>query len=152
MEDIAQELTILPIEDFENRRLILGQIVMMMMDSEVYLKDPLWIVKKNLIGPFLNNQAIVMFNDNQVVGYAAWAWLSDEAEKKYIDYSNSLEPSDWKSGENLWLVDVLAPENGAIEIINYTRSFVAAQGHKGKVVKFKRYYDNDNFKIQEVVL
>jgi cytolysin-activating lysine-acyltransferase len=152
-DTVAEELTFIPISDFENRRLILGQIIMLMMDSPIYLADPLWVTQKYLIGPFLSNQAIVMFDkDSNLIGYASWAWLTKEKEQAYHQDSNCLEPQDWTAGDNLWLVDVLAPQHGAIELLNFTREYVAAQGHKGKIVKFKRYFDIENFKIQEVTL
>lgn len=154
MNDTADiELTFVPVSDFENRRLILGQVIMLMMDSPIYLVDELWVIQKYLIGPFLSNQAVVVFDkDSNLIGYASWAWLTDEKQEEYIKDSNCLEPQDWTAGENLWLVDVLAPQQGAIELLNFTRDYVAAQGHKGKSVKFKRYFDNSNFKIQEVTL
>jgi len=152
-DTVTNELTFIPISDFENRRLILGQIIMLMMDSPIYLADPLWVIQKYLIGPFLSNQAIVMFDkDSNLIGYASWAWLTEEKQEAYTQDSNCLEPQDWTAGDNLWLVDVLAPQQGAIELMNFTREHVAAQGHKGKTVKFKRYFDIKNFKIQEVTL
>lgn len=152
-DTLTQELNFIPVSEFENRRLILGQIIMLMMDSPVYLGDPLWVIQKYLIGPFLTNQAIVAFDeDSNLIGYASWAWLTDEKQEAYKQDSNCLDPQDWTAGDNLWLVDVLAPQKGAIELLNFTREFVAAQGHKGKVVKFKRYFDNNDFKIQEVML
>jgi len=153
IDTLTDELNFIPVSEFENRRLILGQIIMLMMESPVYLVDPLWAIQKNLIGPFLSNQAIVMFDkDSNLIGYASWAWLTNEKEEAYKQDSNCLEPQDWTAGDNLWLVDVLAPQQGAIELLNFTREYVAAQGHKGKTVKFKRYFDQSNYKIQEVVL
>lgn len=152
-DTVVSELTFIPISDFENRRLILGQIIMLMMDSPVYLVDPLWVIQKYLIGPFLTNQAVVMFdNDSNLIGYASWGWLTEEKQEAYKQDSNCLEPQDWTAGDNLWLVDVLAPKQGATELLNFIREYVAAQGHKGKPVKFKRYFDTTNFKIQEVTL
>ena len=153
MNDGTQEYVILPVSEFENRRLILGPIVMLMAESPIYLGDALWQIQRNLIGPFLHDQAVVMFDkDSNLIGYAAWAWLTKEKETAYIRESNCLEPDDWQAGDRLWLVDVLAPSEGASELINFTRNYVIAQGHKGKKVKFKRYYDNVKYKIQEVVL
>ncbi len=50
------------------------------------------------------------------ISYVSWAYLSPEAEEKYIA-TQRIAPGDWKSGENLWLVDVLAPFGGEQAIL-----------------------------------
>jgi cytolysin-activating lysine-acyltransferase len=42
------------------------------------------------------------------VAFVSWARLSEEAEKKFIT-TQKLSPADWKSGDRLWLVDVVTP-------------------------------------------
>ncbi len=44
-------------------------------------------------------------------GLFTWAWLSPEAEKKYVS-GEPLGPDDWNSGERLWLIDMIAPYKG----------------------------------------
>lgn len=50
------------------------------------------------------------------IAYVSWAYLSAEAEEKFIA-TQKIAPSDWKSGDNLWLVDVLAPFGGEQPIL-----------------------------------
>lgn len=50
------------------------------------------------------------------VAYISWAYLSDEAEEKFIA-TQRIAPNDWKSGENIWLIDVLAPFGGEQAIL-----------------------------------
>ncbi len=50
------------------------------------------------------------------IAYVSWAYLSAEAEEKFLA-SQKIAPSDWKSGKNLWLVDVLAPFGGEQAIL-----------------------------------
>ena len=42
------------------------------------------------------------------MGFVSWARLSDEAEIKYMT-TQRISPSDWKSGDNLWLIDIVTP-------------------------------------------
>lgn len=152
-DTLVKNLDFIPIGDFENRRLILGQIVMLMTESVVYLPYQLWVIQKNLLGSILTDQSVVMFDkDNNLIGYISWAWLTDEKQEEYKQDSNCLMPQDWTVGDNLWFIDVLAPQEGAAELIEFTKEFVAAQGYKGKTVKFKKYIDYNNFTIQEDTL
>ena len=43
------------------------------------------------------------------LGYATWALLSEEAETKLNTGQSRLRPDEWRSGDRLWLVDLVAP-------------------------------------------
>ncbi len=47
--------------------------------------------------------------NNMPVAFATWAYLSDEAEERMQQGVRRLGPADWKSGDNLWLMDLVAP-------------------------------------------
>lgn len=44
-------------------------------------------------------------------GLFTWAWLSPEAEERYIR-GGIMDPNDWRSGDRLWLIDIIAPYRG----------------------------------------
>lgn len=44
-------------------------------------------------------------------GMYTWGWLSPEAERKLIR-GDVLAPEDWRSGDALWIVDMIAPYRG----------------------------------------
>ncbi len=44
-------------------------------------------------------------------GLLTWAWMSAEAERKYVSGA-LLDPEDWHSGDRLWLIDMIAPYRG----------------------------------------
>ncbi|MFW2439264.1 MAG: toxin-activating lysine-acyltransferase [Arenicellales bacterium] len=50
------------------------------------------------------------------IAYVSWAYLSPDAEERFLA-TQRIAPSDWKSGENLWLIDVLAPFGGEQAIL-----------------------------------
>jgi hemolysin-activating ACP:hemolysin acyltransferase len=138
----------------QNKNELFGRIIALMADSDVYLPDSLYALKKNITSPLCSNNCLIYFSENKLVGYCSWAWLTDESEKKYMENSNSLVPNDWETGDNLWLIDTVAPYSSkhAINLMKYARKHVRAQGKIGIKVKFKRYYDRTNYKIQEVEL
>jgi len=54
------------------------------------------------------------------LGIALWAWLSEAAEQK-VERGERLEPAEWKSGDRLWLLELIAPfstaENRLAEVM-----------------------------------
>lgn len=148
-----QQYEFLSVAEFNDRKLIVAQVILLMLDSPVYLADKLDHIKRNFTGALLHDQALVMFDqENNLKGYTSWALLSDQAEEKYKYNSNSLDPEEWNSGENLWLVDVIAPTGGAIAMLNFTRKLGYHLGYTGKKIKFKSYYNSTEFNIREVTL
>lgn len=58
-------------------------------------------------------------------GMYTWAWLSPEAGRRMIA-GEALAPGDWRSGETLWLMDMIAPYRGmAASMVR----FVMTKGH-----------------------
>lgn len=50
-------------------------------------------------------------------GLLTWAWLGPEAERRLVS-GGTLSPDDWRSGDHLWLIDVIAPYKGLIRGIS----------------------------------
>jgi len=43
---------------------------------------------------------------DEVIAFTNWAFLSDDAEKRFIS-NGKLAASDWKSGNNVWHIDTI---------------------------------------------
>lgn len=88
---------------------IFGQIVWLMTQSQghrsFFISDLEWMV----MPPVLQKQFRLFPGKNQPIGCALWATLSEEAEKRLEEGATRLAPQDWKSGDRLWLVELLAP-------------------------------------------
>jgi len=54
------------------------------------------------------------------LGVALWGWLSDAAEAK-VERGERLDAADWKSGDRLWLLELISPfataENRLAEVM-----------------------------------
>jgi cytolysin-activating lysine-acyltransferase len=76
---------------------------------EMGIKDLDWL----LMPALLLGQVYVFRDGDRPVGLALWAYCSAEAAAKLengIDHgSNAFTAQDWKSGDELWLVDLVAP-------------------------------------------
>ena len=88
---------------------VFGQVVWLMMNMPMYrhvfLTDLEWMV----LPPILLNQYRLFRADNRVVAFAAWGHLSEAAEARLQEPSPRLAPTDWMSGDRLWLVNLFAP-------------------------------------------
>ena len=49
--------------------------------------------------------------NNEVIAFANWAFLNKEAENEFIK-TKDFSDSDWNSGNNVWVIDVLSTKNG----------------------------------------
>lgn len=97
---------------------ILGHVLWLMSQSavhkHVFVSDFEWLVMPAILhGQFRiwrekNEQGVFI-----PVGYASWAFLSDDAEERIQENIKKLAPADWQSGDNLWLIDLITPFGGA---------------------------------------
>jgi hemolysin-activating ACP:hemolysin acyltransferase len=88
---------------------ILGQVAALMMRSaghrHLFLSDMEWLV----VPPLLIGQVRVFQSAGAPVAAAFWASVSEEVEKRLEQGETRLRPQDWKSGDRLWLIEVIAP-------------------------------------------
>jgi cytolysin-activating lysine-acyltransferase len=74
---------------------------------------------------------------------AFWATVNAEVEERLAAGTTRLRPQDWKSGEALWVVEVIAPFGGAEEMAKDLKAKVFAErelkflaiGQAGKEVR-----------------
>ena len=87
----------------------LGQVVWLMMNTpafrHMFLADLEWMV----LPPILLGQFRILYDGGKPVAFAAWGHLSEEAEARLQQPNPRLKPDEWKSGDRLWLVSVIAP-------------------------------------------
>ena len=74
-----------------------------------------WTVKdiqRLVIPPLKLNQYRIYIDKEVPLCYASWAMLPKEAEEGYKNKTRKIQPKDWNSGNNLWLIDVICPFGG----------------------------------------
>jgi cytolysin-activating lysine-acyltransferase len=104
---------------------MLGEMTWLLTQSPLHkhlkLADLEWLVM-----PALLLQQYYIFRDgDKPVGLALWAYLDETTAKKLdkplLETENRLTAGDWKSGDHIWLIDLVAPfanaENKHIEIM-----------------------------------
>ncbi|MBP2303552.1 toxin-activating lysine-acyltransferase [Azospirillum picis] len=73
--------------------------------KHLFLSDLEWMV----MPPFLLQQFRTFRSGERLVGLALWASVSEEVVKRLEAGSTKLAPTDWKSGDRLWLVELVTP-------------------------------------------
>lgn len=132
-----------------------GALTFLYMRSNRHARWPVEALRM-LIQPAIDLKQVRIFNYDGVPRAAClWAHLSDEAEKQVLD-GRQLLPTQWRSGPNLWLMEIIAPyEQGTganafrtflDHIPQETHSFryarVDATGKVRRVVELTRLKDN----------
>ena len=76
--------------------------------------------------PILLQQFRLFYAKDRPIGVALWAYVSDEVQERLAQGSTRLAPNDWKSGDNLWLVELIAPFGGQDEMVTDLKAKVFA--------------------------
>jgi len=88
---------------------MLGEMVWLLTQSPTHRHFALADLEWMIMPPLMLEQYRIFRGDTTPVGLALWAWLSEDAEKRLEAGLGRLRPDDWKSGDRLWLVDLVAP-------------------------------------------
>src|SRR5258706_5427459 len=103
----------MPANQAKSLATVLGEIVWLMSQSAVhrqlFVSDLEWFA----IAPVLLKQFRLFYAKDRAVGVAFWALVNDEVEERLKTGAAKLRPQDWKSGDKLWVVEVIAPFGGA---------------------------------------
>ena len=90
---------------------VLGQAVWLMTMSADHKELPIKVLESRILPALLLKQFKLYFKGKQPVAFLTWASLSETAAEK-LDSGALLELEDWRSGENLTIVDCVSPFTG----------------------------------------
>ena len=105
---------------------VLGAVAWLMMQQagarHTLLSELDWRVMPALV----LEQAKLYMRDSAPIAYVSWAKLSDAAAQRYVEAPHHLTAADWKSGDQVWLIDLVTPFGGAAEVMKELRETVFA--------------------------
>ena len=61
----------------------------------------------------------------QPVAFLAWAMVSDEVKERFEAGDHHLEPTDWRAGSNLIVVDCISPFSSREEVEKQFKASIA---------------------------
>ncbi|WP_370153714.1 toxin-activating lysine-acyltransferase [Ferrovibrio sp.] len=99
---------------------VLINIGLLMMQSPghryFFLADLEWL----LYPPVQLHQFKLYMKGGRPVAYVSWAQLSEDAEARFL-VARRLAPTDWKSGDRSWMIDLISPFGGGEEVMGDLR-------------------------------
>lgn len=126
---------------------MLGEIVWVLSQSPVYKRLAIADLEWMVMPPMLLNQFRVFRKDEQPVGFALWAYLSPEVEARLEEKLKkkekfTLTPAEWKSGDRLWLIELVSPFHTPENNLNEHLLADLTQGvFKGQKFRFVQHGD-----------
>ncbi len=97
------------IKEQELLHLNLGYILGLFSNSGYHHKLSIAQFMSSVIPAIKNNQFKIFFKGFRPVAFVSWALLSQETAEKFKTGNYYLNLDDWKSGEELWLGELIAP-------------------------------------------
>lgn len=73
--------------------------------QHLFLKDLDWAV----LPPLILDQCRLFMNKEMPFSYISWASVNDEVHARLMSGNMKLQPHEWKQGDHLWLIDIVAP-------------------------------------------
>lgn len=110
---------------------VLGRITWLMLQSEAHKHMFLADLEWRVLPPVLLKQFRLFRKSGNPIGYAAWAFLDEETDKRLRKGDVKLTPDQWRAGPNLWLLDLVAPFGGQETMLKE----IAAKVFKGKAFR-----------------
>ena len=97
---------------------VLGEITWLLSQSplhkQLFISDLEWFV----MPPLMLEQFRIFYGPSTPAAVAMWAFVSDEIEQRLMDGASRLRPDEWKSGDHLWLMELVAPFGAQDEILS----------------------------------
>lgn len=122
---------------------ILGAVAWLMLQKGATRHTLLSELEWRVMPPLVLEQCKLYLRGDAPTGFVSWAKLSPDIAKRYRGAPHQLGPAEWRSGEEIWLVDFLVPFGGAREVLQDLRSTVFA----GKTVHQLAPQQDDEAKV-----
>lgn len=106
---------------------VLGHVTWLMLQQGATRNTLLGDLEWRVMPPLLLKQARVHMQGDAPLAYVSWALLSEEAAMRYRAAPHRLAAADWKSGDQVWLVDLFTPFGGAQELLKELRQQFAGR-------------------------
>ena len=87
----------------------LGQVVFLMTISKRHRDLKISMIEEVVSTAILLQQFKLYSKDERPIAFLAWATVSDEVKEEFESSGRTLELKDWRSGENLIVVECVSP-------------------------------------------
>jgi cytolysin-activating lysine-acyltransferase len=105
---------------------LLGPLTWLMMQQSATKHTLISELDWRVMPPLMLEQTKLFMRDESPLAFVTWAKMSAASSDRYRKAPHHLMFSDWSSGDQVWLIDVVAPFGGAQEIMKDLRERVFA--------------------------
>jgi hemolysin-activating ACP:hemolysin acyltransferase len=110
------------------------------------------MIESFFVYPILLNQQINIYEDANLKAFISYAMLDKAAEKMWLTHGLSIKLDEWNSGSNIWIIDALSPWGHGRAITTKLEDHLSKQGHKGKIIRYKRNYPNGKVRFNQSII
>ncbi|WP_193371163.1 toxin-activating lysine-acyltransferase [Pelagibius marinus] len=118
---------------------VFGQAVSIFMQSPQHRHLLISDLEWRLIPPIALQQYRLVQHKGTPAGFVSWALVDEETEERLQQPDFRLRPQDWKCGERVWIIDVVAPAAQAQTLVEKVKAEVfegrEVQVRKGVVIE-----------------
>lgn len=90
------------------------------------------------------NQFKKFYDNNELVGFVNWAYIHDLVEKRFKQ-TGKIKSNEWKSGNNLWLIEIVSIKN-TFKMMRWVYNYFRKQLKVDHSINWLRV-DNDIYRI-----
>lgn len=103
---------------------LLGPVTWLMMQQGATRHTLLSELEWRVLPALVLDQAKLYMRESAPIAYVSWAKISEAAALRYKTAPHHLTSSDWKSGDQIWIIDLFTPFGGAIDVMKDLREVV----------------------------
>ena len=126
--------------------MLLGEIALLMISIEQRRQWRLWDFARLVMPAIGRQQFRLYYRDRLPIAYASWAFLSADAETRFLADPMALRPEHWASGERAYIVDVVALPGALAGIGSLLRQDPLLETHRVRGIRTR----NGALKLIEV--
>ncbi|GJJ05044.1 hypothetical protein RugamoR64_55820 [Duganella rhizosphaerae] len=127
-------------DEFLRQYEILGRVTSLMSKSASHAQLPLSYLARVWLPAIRHNNVKCYFNDDgEIVAMLAWAFLSEATIQRLCDSGRmDLHLSEWNEGDQLWIVDFLAPHGNLRYVLRNMRDQLFPGQKRISYCRYKR--------------
>lgn len=101
---------------------LMGELTYLLSHSPQHVGYTVGDMMRFFMAPIRLNQFRIYRTKDRPIGFVAWAYLHAAISEHYATGDYELQVKDWRSGQDLWFVEFIAPFGHAKRIVEELRS------------------------------
>ncbi|MEZ5644098.1 MAG: toxin-activating lysine-acyltransferase [Burkholderiaceae bacterium] len=103
---------------------MLGPVSWLLMQQSQTRHSLISELEWRVLPALMQDQAKLYMRGDAPLAYVSWARLSPDVAQRYRQTPHRLTFQDWQSGDQIWLIDLVAPFGGVANVMDELRTQV----------------------------